>query len=39
MDRPTEIHVASIKKIMRYFKGTHGFGISYKANASKDLDE
>ncbi|MCH83109.1 copia-type polyprotein [Trifolium medium] len=30
MERPTEMHVAAIKRIMRYVKGTIGFGLLYK---------
>jgi hypothetical protein len=37
MDRPTEIHVAAVKRIMRYLKGTLGYGILYKGKISDDL--
>jgi hypothetical protein len=30
MERPTEIHVAAVKRILRYLKGTIGCGIMYK---------
>jgi hypothetical protein len=30
MERPTEMHVATIKRIMRYLKGTLSLGIMYK---------
>jgi hypothetical protein len=30
MERPTEMHVAAIKRIMRYLKGTLSLGIMYK---------
>jgi hypothetical protein len=30
MDRPTEMHFAAIKRIMRYVKGTLDYGIMYK---------
>ncbi|KAK2373796.1 hypothetical protein QL285_074807 [Trifolium repens] len=30
MDMPTEVHVAAIKRIIRYVKGTLGYGIIYK---------
>ncbi|GAU24969.1 hypothetical protein TSUD_312040 [Trifolium subterraneum] len=30
MERPTEMHTAAIKRIMRYVKGTVGLGIMYK---------
>ncbi|GAU50271.1 hypothetical protein TSUD_131240 [Trifolium subterraneum] len=39
MDRPTEMHIAAIKRIMRYVKGTTDFGILYsKTNESLQLD-
>ncbi|GAU31303.1 hypothetical protein TSUD_315120 [Trifolium subterraneum] len=39
MDRPTEMHIVAIKKIMRYVKGTTDFGILYsKTNESLQLD-
>jgi hypothetical protein len=37
MDRPTEIHVAAVKRIMRYLKGTLNYGMLYKANDSENL--
>jgi hypothetical protein len=37
MDRPTEIHVAAVKRIMRYLKGTLGYGILYKTKTNDDL--
>ncbi|CAJ2649847.1 unnamed protein product [Trifolium pratense] len=30
MERPTEIHIAAVKRIMRYVKGTVGYGLLYK---------
>jgi hypothetical protein len=30
MDRPIEVHVVAIKRIMRYVKGTFGYEIMYK---------
>ncbi|MCI59842.1 hypothetical protein A2U01_0081097, partial [Trifolium medium] len=30
MERPTEMHITAIKRIMRYVKGTIGFGVRYK---------
>ncbi|GAU27929.1 hypothetical protein TSUD_160240 [Trifolium subterraneum] len=30
MERPTEMHIAAIKRIMRYVKGSAGLGIMYK---------
>ncbi|GAU28453.1 hypothetical protein TSUD_55040 [Trifolium subterraneum] len=35
MDRPTKIHMAAIKRILRYLKGTMGFGIMYKVNTDE----
>ncbi|PNX80439.1 copia-type polyprotein [Trifolium pratense] len=37
MERPTEIHLAAIKIIMRYLKGTMDLGIWYKRNEKKKL--
>jgi hypothetical protein len=37
MDRPTEIHVAAVKRIMRYLKGTLSYGMLYKTNDNKNL--
>jgi hypothetical protein len=31
MERPTEIHVAAEKRIMRYLKGSLSFGIWYRS--------
>lgn len=30
MERPTKIHVAAVKRILRYLKGTLSFGIMYR---------
>jgi hypothetical protein len=30
MDRPIEVHVVAIKRIMKYVKGTFGYEIMYK---------
>ncbi|MCH89963.1 putative copia-type polyprotein [Trifolium medium] len=30
MERPAEMHIAAIKRIMRYVKGTIGYGLLYK---------
>jgi hypothetical protein len=38
MERPTEIHVAAVKRIMRYLKGTLGFGVLYKAGGNINLN-
>ncbi|PNX58520.1 type I inositol 145-trisphosphate 5-phosphatase 12-like protein, partial [Trifolium pratense] len=37
MDRPTEIHVTAVKRIMRYLKGTLSFGIVYKSNSKTSM--
>jgi hypothetical protein len=37
MERPTELHVAAVKRIMRYLKATLSFGIMYKCKAEADL--
>jgi hypothetical protein len=39
MDRPTEIHLAAVKRILRYLKGTVGFGILYKRSSKNSLVE
>ncbi|GAU47154.1 hypothetical protein TSUD_287370 [Trifolium subterraneum] len=36
MERPTELHLAAAKRVLRYLKGTIGSGIWYK-NVSKDV--
>ncbi|PNY05434.1 putative copia-type protein [Trifolium pratense] len=38
MDRPTELHVAAIKRILRYLKGTLTDGILYKNETGKLLE-
>jgi transposase InsO family protein len=38
MDRPTEIHFAAVKRILRYLKGTTGYGIMYKRSARLKLN-
>jgi hypothetical protein len=38
MERPTEMHVAAIKRIMRYLKGTSSMGILYKKSDSGNLN-
>jgi len=30
MERPTEMHLSAIKRIMRYLKGTVNYGVMYK---------
>ncbi|PNY15444.1 retrotransposon-related protein [Trifolium pratense] len=37
MERPTEMHVTAVKRIMRYLKGTLGFGIMYKFNSKSGM--
>ncbi|MCI01256.1 copia-type polyprotein [Trifolium medium] len=37
MERPTEIHIAAAKRVMRYLKGTLDLGILYKRNESMKL--
>jgi hypothetical protein len=37
MERPTEIHVAAVKRIMRYLKGSLSFGIWYRSGDVDDL--
>ncbi|GAU31045.1 hypothetical protein TSUD_214810 [Trifolium subterraneum] len=36
MERPTKLHLAAAKRVLRYLKGTIGLGIWYK-NVSKDV--
>ncbi|PNX63555.1 copia-type polyprotein, partial [Trifolium pratense] len=38
MDRPTELHFASLKRILRYLKGTLTDGIMYQSEAGKSLE-
>jgi hypothetical protein len=35
MDRPTELHHAAVKRIMRYVQGTLSFGVMYKCSKKK----
>ena len=35
MERPTNIHMQAIKRILRYVKGTVGLGICYNRGANK----
>jgi hypothetical protein len=37
MERPTEMHVAAVKRILRYLKGTLDHGILYKPKAGGEL--
>ncbi|XP_045792016.1 secreted RxLR effector protein 161-like [Trifolium pratense] len=38
MDRPTELHFAALKRILRYLKGTLTDGIMYQSKAGKSLE-
>jgi hypothetical protein len=38
MDRPTEMHVMAVKRIMRYLKGTLGDGVMYKHTEDKGVE-
>ncbi|PNX69302.1 hypothetical protein L195_g064369, partial [Trifolium pratense] len=35
MDRPTDLHVTAVKRIMRYLKGTLADGIMYNHSTDK----
>ncbi|PNX86621.1 copia-type polyprotein [Trifolium pratense] len=37
MERPTEMHLAAVKRIMRYLKGTLKFGVMYKCKKVNNL--
>jgi hypothetical protein len=37
MERPTEMHLASVKRILRYLKGTLSFGMMYRSNVGQNL--
>jgi hypothetical protein len=37
MERPTEMHVAGVKRILRYLKGTIDHGILYKKSVNDEL--
>jgi hypothetical protein len=32
MERPTEMHISAIKRILRYLKGSVNFAVMYKRN-------
>ncbi|PNX57911.1 type I inositol 145-trisphosphate 5-phosphatase 12-like protein [Trifolium pratense] len=38
MERPTEIHLAAAKRVLRYIKGSMNYGILYKRNCELDLE-
>ncbi|GAU24937.1 hypothetical protein TSUD_311720 [Trifolium subterraneum] len=38
MERPTEIHLAAAKRVLRYLKGSLDFGILYKTNCELTLE-
>lgn len=37
IERPTELHVVAVKRILKYFKGTLSFGILYRCKTDGDL--
>jgi hypothetical protein len=37
MERPTEVHVAAVKRIIRYLKGSTGYGILYKKQTDEEI--
>ena len=36
MEKPTELHMMAVKRILRYIKGTSGMGICYKKRTEND---
>ena len=37
MENPTELHLQAAKRVLRYLKGTTGFGIFYKKGGDDEL--
>lgn len=37
MEKPTEVHRNAVKRIMRYVKGTLGFGLVYSKNSKNNM--
>lgn len=37
VERPTEMHIAAVKRILRYLKGALSFGIMYRCKPDGDL--
>ncbi|KAK2441186.1 hypothetical protein QL285_012513 [Trifolium repens] len=37
MERPTEIHAAAVKRILRFLKGTTGYGLWYERGKGGEL--
>ena len=37
MENPTELHLQAAKRVLRYLKGTTGFGIFYKKGGEDEL--
>ncbi|XP_045791397.1 secreted RxLR effector protein 161-like [Trifolium pratense] len=38
MDRPTEMHIDAVKRVLRYLKCTMSYGVLYKNNSEKKLN-
>lgn len=37
MERPTKLHLAAIKRALRYLQGTTDFGLFYKGSENLDV--